>query len=652
MGQARRSGRGPLALLSGVALGLLVAAPRPAPGPACGTDAPEGASSHAYYVAPDGDDANDGNSTSTPWMTLRHAIDQLRAGDVLFVRGGTYRESGIDVAVAGTAGAPITIRNFPGEHPVVDGAWAEFETPGNQAWELVDAAKQIWRSVQTYPGAGEVYGFLGADDGGWRLVPYESSEPFGTDNEDYAEDAPLYYIGPGVYWDPTDERIYYRSKPSKYQVGDTAVPHQADPRETELQLFPKGEVLEIDSGCSYVVIEGLDIRNRYNALHFQPGAHHVTVRDCALKGGRYHVLVRGGAHDLVFDGLTVHDRFPDWVAWSDVKRPTTGGPGHLFQGAAIHLVGDVDQVEIVHGSFTGLFDAIGAGQAPTHLRVHHNVFDVRDDVLQLGSAGWDVEFDHNRVLRAHSGGPSWNGSGSAPADKVGTVYIHHNLIDTSQPQRFGRSDPLGLLDDEFLGPLGDGFAAGRSFGCHDKGAITGPTPWKIYHNTAILTADESHGGAGQAYRIAAFDTQHPHEVYNNIFLQLGDQWILRDARAEDGSQIHDGNLYWAPHRAPGTDLLEDVWDREASHDFPSLAGFLGSPVWKTTQAYYAPGWERSGVEADPELDSGMHPDPDGPAASGAVDLSAKGWPGLCGETFRGALEPHARPALQAEPPVK
>ena len=653
MSRGHTSGRGPLLLLCGAALALFVAAPHPAPpGPACSGGAPDSASTQSYYVAPDGDDGNAGTSASAPWKTLRHAIAQLHPGDVLFLRGGTFFESQIDIDVAGSAGAPITIRNFPGEHPVVDGSWPEFRTPGNQAWELVDAGKQIYRSVQRYPGAQEVYGYLGAADGGWRLVPYASEQPFATDNQDYAEDSELYYIGPGVHWNETDERIYYRSLLSRYQDAATAVPHEADPRLTELHVFPNGEVFQLGRECSYVVIEGLDIRNGNNALHFESGAHHVTVRDCRLLGGRYHVLVRGGAHDLVFDGLTVADRFPDWVAWSDVKRPTTGSPGHLFQGAAIHLTDAVDGVEIMHSSFTGLFDGIGAAQAPTNLRVHHNVFDVRDDVLQLGSAGWSVEFDHNRVLRAHSGGPSWNGSGAAPPDKVGRIYVHHNVIDTSVPQRFGRSDPRGLLDDEFQGPKGDGFAAGRTFGCHDKSDVTGPTPWKIYHNTAILTDDESHGGAGQAYRIPAFDSQHPHEVFNNVFVQLGDQWLLRDARAEDGSQIHDGNLYWAPHRSPGTDLLEDIWDGDASQDFATLADFRGSATWKTTQVHYPPGWERSGVEADPQLDQAFRPDPDGPAASGAVDLSGKGWPGLCGETFRGALEPHGRAAAEMEPPVK
>jgi hypothetical protein len=298
-------------------------------------------------------------------------------------------------------------------------------------------------------------------------------------------------------------------------------------------------------------------------------------------------------------------------------------------------------VEIMNSTLTGVFDAIGAGYATRNLRVHHNVFDVRDDVLHLNAASWNVEFDHNKVLRAIAGGPSWSGPGNPPASLAGTVYIHHNVIDTSIPQRYGRWDPQGILDVDYLGPKGDGFATGRTFGMHSKDAVTGPAPWKIYHNTAIIAGDVSSGGAGHAYRIPYFDPAVPHEVYNNIFVQLSDEWILRGAGAGDGSQIHDGNLYWAPNLLSGTDLLEDLLVGTSEKDFSSLSKFVGSATWTATKSYYPPGWESSGIQADPRLDAGYFPDPNGPAASGAVDLSGKNWPGLAGEVFRGALAPKA-----------
>jgi hypothetical protein len=593
-----------------------------------------------FYVDPAGDDAQHGTSVAAPWRTLGHAIPQLRHGDTLYMRGGTYFESEIRIEVSGAPGAPITIAAFPGEHPVIDGSYPEFRVAGNEAWELVDPSRQIFRSVGQYPDAGEVYGYFGAREGSWALVPYELQGPFGTVNEAYSETPPYYYIGPGVYWDSADSRIYYRSQLSIYQLADGfTVPLDPDPRQTVLSLFPDDEVLLVEEGVGHIVLDGLDIRNQKTALVLAAGAHHVTVRDCNVRGGRNHILVRDGCHDLTFDGITVLGKFPDWVTWSDVKRPVVGRPGHLLQGAGINLDDSAHRVEITNSTFSGVFDAIGGGAASTNLRVHHNVFDVRDDVLQLGSAGWNIEFDNNAVLRAVSGGPSWSGAGSPPASMAGTVYVHHNVIDTSLPQRYGRWDPQGLLGDKYQGPKGDGYATGRTFGSHSKDEITGPAPWKIYHNTAIVSDDVSNGGAGQAYRADYYDPAVPHEVYNNIFVQLSDEWLLRDARAADGSQIHDGNLYWAPNLLSGTDLFEDIWTGGIKDDFDSLADFVGSGAWAVTKTYYPPGWEASGVQADPQLDELFVPHPDGPAASGAVDLSGKNWPGLKGETFRGALAP-------------
>ena len=55
----------------------------------------------AYYVAPDGDDANPGTE-SEPWRSIQHAAGQAVPGSTVFVRGGTYRER-VDVLVSGSA---------------------------------------------------------------------------------------------------------------------------------------------------------------------------------------------------------------------------------------------------------------------------------------------------------------------------------------------------------------------------------------------------------------------------------------------------------------------------------------------------------------------------------------------------------------------
>jgi len=76
-----------------------------------------------YYVSPHGSSASDGGM-SRPW-TLGYALStaggRIRAGDTVWVRGGTYR-GGFRSTLTGLSGAPIVVRQYPGERAIVDAA--------------------------------------------------------------------------------------------------------------------------------------------------------------------------------------------------------------------------------------------------------------------------------------------------------------------------------------------------------------------------------------------------------------------------------------------------------------------------------------------------------------------------------------------------
>jgi hypothetical protein len=74
---------------------------------------------YVYYVSPSGSDGNAGTLAS-PWRSINTAVANLKGGDTLYVRGGTYAET-VNVNVSGTASSPITITAYPGELPVIDG---------------------------------------------------------------------------------------------------------------------------------------------------------------------------------------------------------------------------------------------------------------------------------------------------------------------------------------------------------------------------------------------------------------------------------------------------------------------------------------------------------------------------------------------------
>jgi hypothetical protein len=68
-------------------------------------------------VSTTGSDSNPG-TLAQPWRTIQKAFNTLRAGEVALVRGGVYTQS-VVMTRSGSAVAPITVRNYPGEQPVI-----------------------------------------------------------------------------------------------------------------------------------------------------------------------------------------------------------------------------------------------------------------------------------------------------------------------------------------------------------------------------------------------------------------------------------------------------------------------------------------------------------------------------------------------------
>ncbi len=81
-------------------------------------------SAQERYVATNGSNESSG-SESAPWASIQHAVGQAGPGQTVYVRGGVYSEK---VRFEGSSssgsssGGYLTLRNYPGETPVIDGA--------------------------------------------------------------------------------------------------------------------------------------------------------------------------------------------------------------------------------------------------------------------------------------------------------------------------------------------------------------------------------------------------------------------------------------------------------------------------------------------------------------------------------------------------
>lgn len=89
------------------------------------SDSPIPASA-GLYVSAGGDDANDG-SEAAPLRHIQFALDRARPGDTVYVMDGVYNER-VAFNTSGSAGGGyITLQNYPGAAPVLDGTGLPLE---------------------------------------------------------------------------------------------------------------------------------------------------------------------------------------------------------------------------------------------------------------------------------------------------------------------------------------------------------------------------------------------------------------------------------------------------------------------------------------------------------------------------------------------
>ena len=144
-----------------------------------------------FYVSPDGDDANPG-TVDKPWRTISRATkygwptQYRQPGDTVWLRGGLYlgNANGIDLngivgAVSGKSNAPITIRAYPGETPVVAHTTSPYRGAimKNMAWWVFDGItfsncyQSMWlENVTNFVLKNCTFGWMPTDDSSYAGV--------------------------------------------------------------------------------------------------------------------------------------------------------------------------------------------------------------------------------------------------------------------------------------------------------------------------------------------------------------------------------------------------------------------------------------------------------------------------------------------------
>jgi len=74
----------------------------------------------SYYVSVSGSDSNPG-SQAAPWRHIQYALDKVGPGSTVYVMTGVYGETVTFHNSGSASGGFITLQNYPGNTPVIDG---------------------------------------------------------------------------------------------------------------------------------------------------------------------------------------------------------------------------------------------------------------------------------------------------------------------------------------------------------------------------------------------------------------------------------------------------------------------------------------------------------------------------------------------------
>lgn len=239
------------------------ALPPPPPPSNLGSALPAGLASSsgaAFYVSVSGSDSNPGTLAS-PWRTVQKAVNTLGAGQVAYVRAGTYSEN-LLITRSGSATAPITVQNYPGERPVLRPAGG---STNNYPVEIYSAAYFRLRGFviegASGPSTANVY-----FEGRTHHVEVSQCEIRGSADQ-------------GVFSEATTSYLWLLGN-SVHDNGNGNAPHQSH-----------GLYIE---GTDHLIANNEVYNQRYGyGLHLYPSGDRITAVQNTLVGNREAGIVIG-----------------------------------------------------------------------------------------------------------------------------------------------------------------------------------------------------------------------------------------------------------------------------------------------------------------------------------------------------------------------
>lgn len=549
-----------------------------------------------------GDDCNDG-AESRPWKTLSHAAQQLKPGDTLSLRGGTYFEHAA-IACRGTRDKPICIRSYPGELAVINGGIREFMEAPQTAWEPCPAGVAgEFQSQKIYAGLADSEGcnLLGnfADSmlplQGYRFLVDLRDPSMVWDVDGKVDGKEGVYCGPGIFYAVETGRIHVRLAHTNIKaLHNDNYRGETDPRKLSLIIagLKSGPALTL-SECRFVTLQDIVVCGARTATVEIRDCRDVTCDGVTVYGGSSAINVEGTSRLRIYNTACRGIAAP-WTFRGHLKYRAI--EARIFSTGGWSPTGRENQdFELAFSEFTDCVDGVFIGNVK-NVHFHHNLLDnVSDDGMFLTSAtacdgttpGGDHYIYQNLLSRCLTTFAFGVGHGRQKMTTHGRqtgsgVWVFRNVFDLRRPVYY----QLPEENDDQVN------THGRMANDHGSPAWE---PMTIYHNTIVeevpmrreyyLSDLGAHTSGCGARRL-----------FNNIAVQAEGAVLGRfppivlpaDKTVGQGTPTDlqaDGNMHWSYRQQPDAKSFFDA--------------FRKSGEFATSQKLYAPGWTTHDIVADP-----------------------------------------------------
>lgn len=447
-----------------------------------------------FYASPGSEDEGDGSLTS-PWRSLSTAVENLRAGDTLFLRGGIYHESDIFLELEGRPDAKIVIRSYPGERATIvsidNDSVAQFAKP----WRIADAEKQIWELDSSIEEPCMAW-LMNEDLLLWRYATFEDFTSEWLSGR---------YCGPGIFQE--DDKLFLRIATEETKDDPEARPASTFPADMDgyrkSLRFTTGETNLSLEACSNVEISDIDFHGgSFACVNITDESRHISIKNCTFRFSVYGLIIQSQCEDVSVSDCMFCNGFPDNSRWGDIKN---GDPPPLeeFNSCAV-AIEESRRVTVDRNLFRRCFQAMTLDATDASIRDNKLL---RPHESILISPRTTAEISGNVILHALE---AFSLVGGTNGDKPGKVFLHHNIVDMS-----------GLRFVERQGNFGE-FHRTRTtgwdfIGSHDCDDTCDEAVFLIYNNTVIGGAGSGESGwnsAGTPLR----SSYENHVEYNNIFV--------------------------------------------------------------------------------------------------------------------------------------